>query len=147
MASLVPDKDITQKQQLLISFLTQRDLEEYIPVLKENGVTTLGIFKHLDPEGLTQMNIPIVPGRALLAAVKDLTELSLLNDDDLDELPVAVAVRATSASSKPSAAMSDENGAIAAGRKKNYGGYQIFCKTLTGKTITLDVTGMFIVCC
>ena len=146
MASLVPDKDITQKQQLLISFLTQRDLEEYIPVLKENGVTTLGIFKHLDQEGLTLMNIPVLPGRAILAAVKDLTELSLVNELD-EDLPVAVAVRATSASSKPSAAMSDENGAIAAGRKKNYGGYQIFCKTLTGKTITLDVTGMFIVCC
>ena len=136
MASLVPDKDITQKQQLLISFLTQRDLEEYIPVLKENGVTTLGIFKHLDQESLTQMAIPVVPGRALLAAVKDLTELSLMNELD-EDLPVAVAVQAsaTAAASNPT-----PSGAAATGNKKMaQGGYQIFIKHLTGRTITLAV--------
>ena len=106
MASLVPDNDITQKQQLLISFLTQRDLEEFIPVLFEHDIKTLGIFKHLDQDGLNEMQIKVVPGRALLAAVKDLTELSLLNDENLDELPVAIAIKATAAvaNPKPSAA-------------------------------------------
>ena len=66
MASLVPDKDITQKQQLLISFLTQRDLEEFIPVLFEHDIKTLGIFKHLDQEGLTLMNIPVFQGEPFL---------------------------------------------------------------------------------
>ena len=75
------------KQQLFFDFLAARDLEQYAPILQENGIDTLGIFSHLKKEHLSQFNIPTVPALALLSAVSELTALTRVND-----LPVAAAV-------------------------------------------------------
>ena len=89
MASLC---STTPKQTLLFNFLSERDLEDYAPVLFSNGINTLGIFAHLDEAAITEFGIPRIPGVALLNAVVELTTLMLLRNSD-DGLPVAVAAR------------------------------------------------------
>ena len=139
------------KQQLFFDFLAARDLEQYAPVLCENGIDTLGIFSHLKKEHLSQFNIPTVPALALLSAVSELTALTRVND-----LPVAAAVALNpqpSMNPQPSAmGTTKEDSRSNTNQTRNQelsleeriaarAGWrgQIFVKTLTGKTLTCSV--------
>ena len=124
------------KQQLFFDFLAARDLEQYAPVLQENGIDTLGIFSHLKKEHLSQFNIPTVPSLALLSAVSELTALTRVND-----LPVAAAVALNPQPSASNINQKQNQELSLAERIAARAGWkgQIFVQTLTGKTITLSV--------